>query len=41
MDYNSYVRKFPQVIYAGMFGFDKKGYFEATAGAEKAPEVQF
>jgi len=41
MDYNSYVRKFPQVIYAGLFGFDKKGYFEATAGAEKAPEVQF
>lgn len=41
MDYNSYVRKFPQVIYAGMFGFDKKGYFEASAGAEKAPEVQF
>ena len=40
-DYNTYVRKFPQVIYAGMFGFDKKGYFEATAGADKAPEVKF
>lgn len=40
-DYNTYVRKFPQVLYAGIFGFDKKGYFEATAGADKAPEVKF
>jgi len=40
-DYNSYIRKFPQVLYAGIFGFDKKGYFEADQGAEKAPEVKF
>jgi LemA protein len=40
-DYNAYIRKFPQVIYSGMFGFDKKGYFEATENAEKAPEVKF
>jgi LemA protein len=40
-DYNSYVRKFPQVIYAGWFGFEKKGYFEADKVAEKAPEVKF
>lgn len=40
-DYNSYIRSFPQVLYAGMFGFDKKGYFEATPGSEKAPEVKF
>jgi LemA protein len=40
-DYNSYVRKFPQIIYAGWFGFEKKGYFEADKGAEKAPEVKF
>ena len=39
--YNAYVRKFPRVIYAGWFGFDKKAYFEAQQGAEKAPEVQF
>ncbi len=39
--YNAYIRKFPQVIYAGWFGFDKKSYFEAQQGAEKAPEVQF
>jgi LemA protein len=40
-DYNSYIRKFPQVLYAGIFGFDKKGYFEAEAGADKAPKVDF
>ncbi len=40
-DYNAYIRKFPQVIYAGWFGFDKKGYFEAVAGADKAPKVEF
>jgi LemA protein len=40
-DYNAYIRKFPQVIYSGWFGFEKKGYFEAEAGADKAPEVSF
>jgi len=39
--YNAYIRKFPQVIYSGWFGFDKKTYFEAQQGAERAPEVQF
>lgn len=39
--YNSYIRKFPRLIYAGWFGFDKKTYFEAQQGAEQAPEVQF
>ena len=39
--YNAYIRKFPQIIYAGWFGFNKKNYFEAQQGAEKAPEVQF
>lgn len=39
--YNAYIRKFPQVIYSGWFGFDKKNYFESQPGAEKAPEVQF
>jgi LemA protein len=41
MDYNAYIRKFPQVIYSGLFGFEKKGYFKAATGADKAPEVQF
>ena len=40
-DYNSYIRTFPRVIYAGWFGFEKKTYFEAQKGAEKAPEVKF
>ncbi|WP_346862780.1 LemA family protein [uncultured Draconibacterium sp.] len=39
--YNAYIRKFPRIIYAGWFGFEKKTYFEAQQGAEKAPEVQF
>jgi LemA protein len=39
--YNAYIRKFPQLIYSGWFGFEKKTYFEAQQGAEKAPEVQF
>lgn len=39
--YNAYIRKFPQVIYSGWFGFEKKAYFESQQGAEKAPEVQF
>lgn len=40
-EYNAYIRKFPRVIYAGWFGFDKKAYFQAQQGAEQAPEVQF
>jgi LemA protein len=39
--YNAYIRKFPQIIYAGWFGFEKKSYFEAQPGAEKVPEVKF
>ena len=40
-DYNTYIRKFPHNLFAGMFGFDKKPYFEAEAGSQKAPEVKF
>jgi LemA protein len=40
-DYNTYIRKFPKNIWASIFGFEKKNYFEAEAGAEKAPEVKF
>jgi LemA protein len=39
--YNSTVRRFPNNIFAGMMGFEKKGYFEAEAGSQKAPEVKF
>lgn len=41
MDYNKTIRRFPKNIFAGMFGFEKRAYFEAAAGAEKAPEVKF
>jgi LemA protein len=39
-DYNTAVRRFPGNIIAGMFGFDKKPYFEASEGADKAPDVK-
>ena len=39
--YNTMIRKFPDNILASIFGFEKKGYFEAQAGAETAPEVEF
>jgi LemA protein len=41
LGYNTYIRRFPQNFLAGMFGFQTKPYFEATEGAEKAPEVKF
>ncbi|MEN9370657.1 MAG: hypothetical protein RI952_1522 [Bacteroidota bacterium] len=40
-EYNSTIRSFPNNLTAGMFGFSKKGYFEAEKGAEKVPEVKF
>jgi LemA protein len=40
-DYNTKIRTFPRTIFAGMFGFEKKAYFEAAEGSEKAPEVKF
>ncbi len=39
--YNSYIRQFPRVLYAGWFEFEKKGYFESTPGSEQAPRVSF
>lgn len=40
-EYNTAIKKFPTVIYAGWFGFKEKPQFKAEAGAEKAPEVKF
>ncbi len=40
-DYNKSIRTFPRNIVAGMFGFEKRTYFEATAAAQTAPEVNF
>lgn len=39
--YNTAIRKFPTNLIANSMGFEKKAYFEADQGAEKAPEVNF
>ncbi|MBU2650243.1 MAG: LemA family protein [Bacteroidetes bacterium] len=39
--YNAYIRRIPQNLVAGWYGFEQKPYFEAQEGAEKAPEVKF
>ncbi|MDX5478179.1 LemA family protein [Fontibacter flavus] len=39
--YNATLRTFPNNLFAGWYGFERKGYFEAAAGAENAPTVQF
>jgi len=39
--YNTSIRTFPNNLFAGWYGFVAKGYFEAAAGAENAPTVQF
>ena len=40
-EYNTSVRRFPNSLFASMFGFDKKPYFESQTGAENAPKVEF
>jgi LemA protein len=40
-DYNTTIRKFPDNLTASMFGFEKKAYFEAKAGSENAPKIEF
>lgn len=40
-EYNTAIRRFPKNIFAGMFGFEKRPYFEAQEGTEQAPEVKF
>jgi LemA protein len=40
-DYNAFIRLFPKNLWAGLFNFDKKAYFEAAEGSDKAPEVKF
>ena len=41
MDFNKSIRTFPGNIYASLFGFEKKGYFTASEGAENVPKVEF
>ena len=40
-DYNTAVRSFPTALFAGMFGFSPRPFFNAQPGADKAPEVKF
>ncbi len=40
-EFNTSIRRFPKSIIAGIFGFERRAYFEAADGADKAPEVQF
>ncbi len=39
--FNTGIRRFPDNIIASMFGFEKKGYFEAQEGSQTAPAVEF
>lgn len=40
-DYNSFIRRFPQAITAKVIGADRKQQFQAPAGAQQAPTVEF
>ena len=40
-DFNKSIKTFPQNIFAGMFGFSERDYFEAAEGSDKTPEVNF
>lgn len=40
-DYNTYIRVFPNNMFAGLFGFERMQRFQADAGAEDAPDVEF
>ena len=39
--FNTYIKRFPQNLLAGIYGFKESAYFEADKGAEKAPSVKF
>ena len=39
--YNKTIRRFPSSVFAGMFGFEKKEFFEAEAAAKEVPKVEF
>jgi LemA protein len=39
--FNTYIKKFPTNLLAGMFGFTERQYFESDNGAEKSPDVEF
>jgi len=39
--YNAYIKQFPQIIYSGWFGFDKKVYFQGDERSREVPNVEF
>ena len=39
--FNTKIQQFPSNIFASMFGFKTRPYFQAAAGSEKAPNVNF
>ena len=39
--YNSHIKTFPNSLFAGLFGFKEKAYFNAVEGADKPVEVKF
>jgi LemA protein len=39
--FNTKIRRFPTVIFANMFGFERKDYFQAEEGASQVPNVDF
>ncbi len=39
--YNSHIKTFPNTLFAGLFGFKEKAYFNAVEGADKPVEVKF
>lgn len=39
--YNTHIKTFPNSLFAGVFGFKEKAYFNAVEGAEKPVEVKF
>ena len=41
LEYNTYIKRFPQNFIAGMFSFQVKPYFKSVEGAENAPVVNF
>lgn len=41
MKFNTAIQTFPAVLIAGMMGFTKRDSFDADAGSETAPKVQF
>jgi LemA protein len=39
--YNTQIKRFPATLFANIFGFKERGYFQSTPGSDKAPEVKF